>query len=208
MKQNTCFQAFPGQATLVLVSLLSAGLALSSSTAQAAVSLTQIGATSTWEVSFDPITFTANSNSGQFDWLVFEDFYDANSTVQGDYVVGTSTLGYSVNGGPTVNVNPVFRNGTFNQTLGGIDANDLFVNLAGVGPDPSAGSTVTISGSFQFTSSDVPTFSVTSVDAAFWDNGATGTIQSDQVAVTVIPEPSGVALLALGTLACLRRRRK
>ena len=128
---------------------LAAGLALSSTTAQAAVSLTQIGATTTWEVSFDPITFTANSNTGQFDWLVFENFYDANSTVQGDYVVGTSSLAYSVDGGPTVNVDPVFKNGSFNQTLGGIDPNDLFLNLAGVGPDPAAGSPVTISRTFR-----------------------------------------------------------
>ena len=184
---------------------MAAGLALSSSASQAALSLTQIGATNNWEVSFDPIVFTANSNTGEFDWLVFEDFYDGNSTAQGDFVGGTSTLEYSVDGGPTVSVDPVFRNGTFDIILGGIDPNDLFLNLANVGPNPAAGSTVTISGSFQFSSTDVPSFSVTTVNAAFWDNGGTGTIQSDIVSVAV-PEPSSSILLALGGLVFLRRR--
>lgn len=183
---------------LTIITIAGAITASSIATSQAAISITQVGATDTWTLSFDEITFTANGNAGDMAWLVFEDIYTSNSTVQGEYVGGSSTISFSVNGGGATVVTPQFKNGTFDITLGAIDANDAFVNLAGVGPDPSNGDTVAISGSMQFTSVDVPSLVAGPIDVSFWDNGGTGLLQAPSASVTVVPEPSSTALLGLG----------
>lgn len=161
-------------------------------------------------MTFDAITYTANG-AGEFDWLVFEDFFSSNSTAQGAYVAASGTVDYTINGGGTVNVTPTFANGTFDQTLGPIDANDLLINIAAAGnrPTPSNGDTVEVSASFRFTSTDVPAFSTGgTVDATWYENAGARPASSDTVSVSVVPEPSSSALLGLGGLALILRRRK
>ncbi len=186
-------------------------LAASVVMSNAALSLTNTSGNE-WEMSFDAISFTANgAGNGDLDWLVFENFFSANSTEQGAYVAASGTLDYTINAGATINVTPTFAQGTFDQTLGGIDANDLFVNIAAAGnrPVPSNGDTVEVLGTFRFTSIDVPAFTAGgTVDATWYNNGGTATASSNTIAVAVVPEPSSAALLGLGGLALIMRRRK
>ncbi|BDS06864.1 hypothetical protein NT6N_19040 [Oceaniferula spumae] len=195
--------------TLASLAVASTVFASGITISQAALSLTNVGGNN-WQINFSPITFTANNNAGQFDWLVFEDFFSANSNASGGHVSGT--LEYSINGGSTVVVTPHSATGTFASTLGGIDPNDLFINIAQAGnrPNPNNGQSVAVSGSVVFSSSDVPAFPINgTVNARWWDNtGSGGAAQSNIVSVAVVPEPSTTALLGLGGLALILRRRK
>jgi hypothetical protein len=149
----------------------------------ATVTVTQVGATPQWDIDVAPITFTANANAGDFEWLVFEDFFSANATVSGTYISGT--LSVSINGGTASSLTPTFANGTFNTPFGGLDPNDLLINLFGSGLSPSDGDTVTVSGSVRFSSTDVPAPVAGPINAAFWSS-APDLIQTDEVSVSVL----------------------
>ena len=156
---------------------------ITTSPSNAAVTVTQVGATTQWDINVDPITFTANANAGDFEWLVFEDFFSANSTVAGTYISGT--LSVSVNGGAASSITPAFANGTFNTPFGGLDPNDLLINIFGAGFSPSEGDKVTVSGSVRFSSTDVPAPAAGPINAAFWSSSP-DLIQTDEVSVSVL----------------------
>lgn len=178
----------------------------------AAVTIVQQGATDTWDIIFDPITFTANANGGELDWLVFEDFFAANSALSG---ASTSSVSIAIGGGAATDYPVNSANGVFNSTLGGIDPNDLLINFAATSLDPAAGQSVVVSmaaGGFQFTSTAVPAITAApNINVAIWSNNSTlGRLeQTDVVQVAVgIPEPAALALSGLGGLALLLRRKR
>jgi hypothetical protein len=146
------------------------------------VTLTQVGITTNWDINIDPITFTANSNVENVEWLIFEDYFSANATANGSHVSGI--LSVSVNGGATINLTPFSITGTWGGApFGALDSNDLLINLFGSGLNPSDGDTVTVSGSLRFSSTDVPAPVAGPVNAALWHSSAG--IQTDEVSVSV-----------------------
>jgi hypothetical protein len=192
--------------TKTTLTLATAALLAATSASNAAVTLTQVGATTNWDINIAPITFTANSNVENVEWLIFEDYFSANATVSGTHVSGT--LDVSVNGGTTINLTPFSTTGTWGSAaFGPLDSNDLFVNIFGVAPSLSDGDTVTVSGSLRFSTTDVLTPVAGPVNAALWNSG--DIIRTDVVSVaTMVPEPGTTALLGLGGLALILRRRK
>ena len=168
-----------------------------------------------WEIQFSPITLTMKSvpNAGRLDWLVFEDFFAANSTANGEES-GVQSISISVNGGAAVSYsvnNPI---GTLNFSFGGIDPNDLFINIAGDNASASALDTVVVTQNgtgVQFISTDVPTLNTSwNGQVAFWNNNSA----PNNLALTtensfILPEPATTALLALGLLSAgyARKRR-
>jgi hypothetical protein len=152
------------------------------SPSSAAVALTQVGATTEWDVSIDPITFTANSSPAAVEWLIFEDYFSANATVNGTHVSGT--LAVSVNGSAASSITPFVTTGTWGGTpFGALDSNDLLINIFGSGLSPNDGDTVTVSGSLRFSSTDVLAPVAGPVNAALWHSSAG--IQTDEVSVSV-----------------------
>lgn len=193
-----------------------AWLASSVSIAQAGyVTLTNVSGI-LWEVQFSPITLTmkASPSSGRLDWLVFEDFFAANSIANGSES-GVQSISISVNGGAAASFNVNNSIGTYASTIGGIDPNDLFINIAQDTAQASAGDTIVVSQNgtgVRFTSTSVPILNTSwNGQVAFWNN----TTAPNALAMTtengfVIPEPGALALvgIALVGVAGTRRIRK
>lgn len=193
--------------SILSIAALAAGLTLTSTLAtHAAVTITQVGATNQWDITFDPITFTTNAEAGNLAWIVFDDFFARNSTAQGAYVSGTVEL--AVGAATTASYTPAFANGTFNQTLGGIRADALLINIATSGLNPAASTQIVMSTSgIRFSSTDVPAMAAGPSSVAIWTNAGTRPVRTDTVLVA-IPEPSSTALVGcLGLTLLVRRRR-
>ena len=193
------------------VALAVSALVSNPSAAKADLILTQQGASNTWNIDFDPILFTANANPGTLDWLVFEDFFTVPATANGNGAL-TGSLSISVNGNPASVYNVNTSLGTLNTTVGGIDPNDLFVNIA-LASSLSVTDGDTVLGTpsnISFTSTSVPTPVAGPVDAGFYSNQnpSNRLVQTDFVSTAIVPEPASVALTALGGLALFVLRRK
>ena len=118
----------------------------------------------------------------KFEWLIFEDYFSANSTASGTHVSGT--LSVSVNGGTATTLTPYATTGTWGGApFGPLDSNDLLINIYNSGLSPNDGDTVTVSGSLRFSSTDVPTVVAGPINAAFWSSS--DGIQTDEVSVAV-----------------------
>lgn len=174
----------------------------------------EIGA-NTWRLDFDPLTFTASVNgNANFDWLIFKDFFASNATVSGG--TPSETVGMSVNAAPDVQIALNNANGTFNSTLGPLTARDLLINFAQAGNKPaiSSGDTITLTapaGGFTIpiTSSGVPTLPTSGTfQVGIYNNGATGTLSTNPLSVSIVPEPGSLALLIAGTGMILLRLRR
>lgn len=167
---------------------------------------------SNWTLDFDPITFTATkTGGGDYDWLIFEDFFQANATTSG--TTPGQQLQMSINGAPAVSLSLNSANGPFNGAAGGLDQNDLLINVTSAGkPTINAGDTIVVSapvGGFTLTADPTKVPAVTTsptVDAAFYSAGGGGSLSTDLVAVFV-PEPGSLALLGLGGIFMFKRRR-
>ena len=196
---------------ITIMTLAVGALVSTPSGVKADLMLTQQGTSNTWNIDFDPILFTANANPGTLDWLVFEDFFSVPATANGNGAV-TGSLSISVNGNPASVFNVNTSSGTFSTTVGGIDPNDLFVNIAQASSLSVAdGDTVLVTPSnISFTSPSVPAPVAGPVDAGFYSNQnpSNRLVQTDFVSTAIVPEPASVALTALGGLALFVLRRK
>jgi hypothetical protein len=168
----------------------------------------------TWRLDFDPITFTGTKDgSGQYDWLLFKDFFDTNASVNGG--TPSEQIAMSINAGADTQVSLNSVNGTFASTLGSLGARDLIINFAQSSTRPviNTGNTITLSapaGGFMINinSSGVPPVpSSGTVQAGIYTAGNGGTISTDVVPVSIIPEPGTLALFVVGSsIVALRRR--
>ena len=174
------------------------------------VSLTNTSG-STWNIQFSPITLTVKSSPGStnLDWLVFEDFFASDSTAFGAQN-GLQTISIDVNGGGATSFNVNNSTGTYPSLIGGIDANDLFINIAQDTATANAGDTVVVTQNgtgVQFNSTDVPVLNSTwNGQVAFWAN--TGPMVTENAFVSAVPEPATFALLGLGLAGIGYRRRQ
>ena len=165
-----------------------------------------------WEIQFSPITLTVKSNPGSnnLDWLVFEDFFAANSTDAGNEIATPQSISIDVNGGGATSFDVNSSSGTFSIALGGIDQNDLFINIAQVSASASAGDTVVVTQNgtgVRFTSTDVPALNTSwNGQVAFWSN--TFPMVTENSFITPVPEPSTLTLAGLGLFVTASRRKR
>jgi hypothetical protein len=172
-------------------------------------------APNTWRLDFDPLTFTGTkTGSGAYDWLLFKDFFTLNATVNGG--TPSEQISFSINSGLDTQVPLNNVNGTFSSVLGSLGPRDLIINFAQAGNRPAINSGDTIAltappGGFMISinSGGVPAVPTSGTFlAGIYTAGGGGTISTDQVAVTVIPEPTSLALFVVGggLVAFFRRR--
>ena len=182
--------------------------------APAAVIFEDVGG-GNWRLDFDPITFTAGvTGSADYDWLIFEDFFQTNSTISGG--TPSEKVRISINGDPVVELSLNNVSGPFNGNLGELDQNDMLINFTAAGNKPTinAGDTILVSapaGGFLVpiaNSALVPAITNSpTVDVRITSAGTNGSTSTDIVTVA-IPEPSSFALAALGLLGLIGRRRR
>lgn len=165
-----------------------------------------------WEIQFSPITLTMKSNPGSsnLDWLVFEDFFAGASTGNG-LEIGTQTIAIGINGGVATSFDVNNSVGIY-PGAGGIDDNDLFINIAQDNATANAGDTVTVSQNgtgVQFsTSGVVPALNSNwNGQVAFWANG-NGPMVTENAFITAVPEPTSLAIFGLGLMGLSLRRLK
>lgn len=173
------------------------------------VNLTNISG-NTYEIQFSPITLTVKSNPGSttLDWLVFEDFFASDSTDAGAKN-GPQAISIAVNGGGATSFNANDSVG-HHPGVGGIDANDLFINFAQDIATANAGDTVVVTQNgtgVQFNSVGVPAPNSTwNGQVAFWANS--DPMVTENAFVSAVPEPATLALLGLGLADIGFTRRK
>jgi hypothetical protein len=122
-----------------------------------------------WNIEFSPITLTAKSTivgTADLDWLVFEDFFASNIGGTGS-MIGTDSIFLKINGAVATLFNVNNFIGIYNN-VGGIDKNDLFINIAQAtgNHSVSAGDTIIVSqngAGVAFSASNVPTIN------SFWN---------------------------------------
>ena len=188
---------------ITISSLLAASTVISNA---AVVNITPTGNTNEYEVNFDSFVLTTQV-AGNLDWLIFEDFFTSNATADG---TGSGTIDLTIEG---VTTSFGFNNtsGTFDSTLGGIDRNDLFLNIAAAGPNNvAAGTEVTVSisasGNPTFISTNVPSEFNPTTDVSFYESN--GPQVTNAVTLSTVPEPSSVLLSFIGLSALALRRRR
>lgn len=174
-----------------------------------------------WKIEFPDLSLTmldgppaGFDGPGSLSWLVFEDFFDNPCTSPCVYGKidshGSQSLSIAINGGSPSSFAIHNGTGTWNgAALGGLDNNDLYINIAGNGAFGTASGTVTVmAGAVSFTAANVPTFSKSQVDAAFYSR-RDGERQTEFLTISTVPEPTTIALLALGLLGAgfAKRRR-
>jgi len=185
--------------------------------ASAAVTFEDVGS-GKWRLDFDPITFTAGvTGSGDYDWLIFEDFFQTNSPISGG--TPTEKVLMSINGGTAVAMSLNNVSGPFKNTFGQLDPNDLLINFTAATNKPTinSGDTILVSapaGGFLVpisNSASVPDITnAPTVDARITSAGNDGSTSTNLVSV-VVPEPSSLVIGVVGIvglLARVRRRRR
>lgn len=195
------------------INALCAGLTLLLLTAgmvKADIVVTDMGGDN-YLVTLDPIVFTVGTNQSAGDRFVVEDFFASNAPISGVHLSGT--VNWTRNADPTIVIDLETVSGVFQNTLGQIDPNDLFINFisdytpSGAGAI-TAGDTITLSTTnMMFNAPGLPAANSGPFTAHLLNDDtsiATGLI-------TTVPEPSTIALLALAGLvgvASTRRRKR
>jgi hypothetical protein len=161
-----------------------------------------------WNIQFSPITLTMKSNPGStnLDWLVFEDFFATTSTNKGTEI-GQQTIWIAINGGISNSFNIQSSLG-IHTGAGGIDANDLFINIAQDTASASAGDTITVSqngAGVDFSANGVPAVnSAWNGQVAFWATSGQMVTENTFIipdVISAIPEPAVLAILGLGLVS-------
>jgi len=203
-----------------LISKLVIGLALVGSVfadkANAGIIMEDLGSNN-YSIEMDAITFTINNTAGSHARLIVEDFYTNNSTQCGTHVSGG--VNWSVNGGPVVQLATHACSGVWNGGYNEMDPNDLFVNFGtnydgGVGnlfPHLQIGDEVTISiTNMVFSTSQTRVMAQGPFEAKLV-HGATliaDSVMIDGGLSQDVPEPSTMAMFALGLAGLAARRHK
>jgi len=188
-----------------------AGLVLSvSGFANAGLILSDLGS-GNYGIQLDPISFTLNSNQSAANRMVIEDFYTTNGTGTGTAISGW--LNWSVNGGTNHQIVFETHNGFFAGTSGQIDPNDLLFNFTndyatkGIGA-LSANDVITVSTNNMVFHSNTARIENSGPFTAYLLNSVTSISSNVGLTTSSVPEPSTLAIFALGIMGLASRRFK
>ncbi|WP_372369814.1 PEP-CTERM sorting domain-containing protein [Candidatus Uabimicrobium sp. HlEnr_7] len=165
-----------------------------------------------FQITIEPIIFEIVQDSNAAHRAIIEGFFLNNQVNAGNFVSGTIDL--SFNGGAPVSILGETSIGTFNNTVGIINANDLLINYtlnyeAAGGQAVGAGDIVTLStNNLIFENANfIPGTATGDLNAVLF-NGTTTVLGTQTVRVGVVPEPSTYAILGLLGLVVIRTRKK
>lgn len=174
--------------------------------ANAAISFTDLGGGAA-EVSFDSITFTVTEDNDNFNFIVFENFFAADSLLEGIPVSGS--LSVSVNGAPPSDliITDVSTAGQTTLTLTDLDPNDL---VFGSSFSFMSGDTVAVEGiDLNYISPALNTpIQVETLVVKLINNDGVAVSDSVIIPTSAIPEPSSSALLAMIGVGMFTVRRR